>query len=255
MALPRVIPVLLLSGEGLVKTVRFDRPKYLGDPVNIVRLFNDKEADELVLLDIAATPSGRRPPFALIEKLASECFMPLCYGGGVREIGDLRTLFSIGVEKVSIGTSAMERPELVSAAAAEFGSQSVVVCLDVKRDLLGRQRVYTRGGRSKTALDPVAAAERMAAAGAGELILNSIDRDGTGAGYDLDLVKRVVQAVDVPVVACGGAATLEDFARVVHEGGASAAAAGSFFVFHGPHRAVLINYPPYEKLRALLPHA
>ena len=251
MAVPRVIPVLLLAGDGLVKTVRFREPRYLGDPVNIVRLFNDKEADELVFLDITATREGRGPRFGLVEKIATECFMPLCYGGGVRNVSDVRTLFSTGVEKVSIGTRAIDAPELLGAAAAEFGSQSVIACLDVKRDLLGRHRVYLRGGRAKTGLDPVEAARLAEEAGAGELILHSIDRDGTGAGYDLALVKRVTEAVSVPVVACGGAGKLEDLGRVVAEGGASAAAAGSLFVFHGPHRAVLINYPPYDKLRAL----
>ena len=252
MIVTRVIPCLLLRDQGLVKTVKFRQPKYLGDPINVVRIFNDKEVDELVLLDVTATPERRRPRFEFIADLASECFMPLSYGGGVRSLDDVKRLCSLGVEKVAINSYAVEHPEFVSAAAGVVGSSSLIVSIDVKRDFWGRYRVYTNGGRQATGLDPVAHAIDMERRGAGEILLNSIDRDGTMQGYDLALIRRVTQAVGVPVVACGGAARVEDLAAAVLEGGAAAAGAGSMFVFNGPHRAVLISYPPPDQLRALL---
>jgi cyclase len=249
----RVIPCLLLQNLGLVKTVRFKAPKYLGDPINVVRIFNDKEVDELVFLDITATREKKRPPFALIEKIAGQCFMPLCYGGGVRNLDDMATLFGVGVEKVAVNTHAVEEPAFVRAAADRFGSQSVIVSIDVKRSWLGRVEVVTQGGRHKTGLDPVRFAAEMEQQGAGEILLNSVDRDGTMTGYDLELIKKVTAAVSIPVVACGGAGQLEHLGAAVHQGGASAAAAGSLFVFQMPHRAVLISYPKAEQLRALFP--
>jgi imidazole glycerol-phosphate synthase subunit HisF len=247
---PRVIPVLLLRGRGLVKTVRFKDSTYLGDPINVVKIFNDKEVDELVFLDIMATPEKRRPPFDYLAEIASECFMPLGYGGGVRSLDDVKTILSVGIEKVAINSYAVENPQFVRQVAERLGSQSVVVSIDVKKNMLGRYQVMTQGGRKMTNLDPVAFAVQMAEAGAGEILLNSVDRDGTYQGYDLDLVKRVAGAVDIPVVACGGARDVADLARAVHEGGASAAAAGSMFVFTGRHRAVLISYPTERELRA-----
>lgn len=252
MIVTRVIPCLLLRNQGLVKTVKFRQPKYLGDPINVVRIFNDKEVDELVLLDITATPERRGPQFDFVADLASECFMPLAYGGGVRSVGEVKRLCSLGVEKVAINTHAVEHPEFVTAAADVVGSSSVIVSIDVKRDFWGRYRVYTNGGRVATGLDPVVHAVEMERRGAGEILLNSIDRDGTMLGYDLDLIRRVTQAVGVPVVACGGAGRVEDLAAAVQEGGAAAAGAGSMFVFKGPHRAVLISYPPPDELRGLL---
>ena len=245
----RIIPCLLLRNGGLVKTVKFRDPKYLGDPINIVRILNDKEVDELVFLDITATPERRDPPFELLAQITSECFMPLCYGGGVRDLATMRTLYAMGIEKIALNTAAVESPELISGAAKEFGAQSVIVSIDVKRKFLGGYDVLTHGGRKRTGRDPIAHARAMEQAGAGEILLNSIDRDGTMTGYDLDLVRAVADAVSIPVVACGGAATLDDLARVVNEAGASAAAAGSVFVFQGPHRAVLISYPSQERIR------
>jgi imidazole glycerol-phosphate synthase subunit HisF len=248
---PRVIPVLLLRNRGLVKTVRFEAPTYLGDPINVVKLFNDKEVDELVFLDINATVENRRPPFDYLGEIASECFMPLGYGGGVRRLDDIKTMLSVGIEKVAINSYAVENPMLVRQASDAIGSQSIVVSIDGKKDRLGRYRVVIHGGRKVTRLDPVLFAVQMAEAGAGEILLNSVDRDGTYQGYDLDLVKRVASAVDIPVVACGGARDVVDLARVVREGGASAAAAGSLFVFTGKHRAVLISYPTERELQAV----
>ncbi len=246
---PRVIPCLLLKNQGLVKTVRFKDPKYLGDPINIVKIFNDKEVDELVFLDIAATVEGREPPYALLEDIASEAFMPLGYGGGIRSLDQVRTILGLGVEKVVINTSAFENPGLVSEAAGLVGSQSVVVSMDVRKTFWGKYEVCTRGGRKATGLDPMAFAAEMERLGAGELVLNSIDRDGTMKGYDLDLIRAVTGRVNIPVVACGGAGSVADLAAAVKEGRASAAGAGSMFVFHGPHRAVLISYPKDEDLK------
>jgi cyclase len=250
MLLPRVIPCLLLRNAGLVKTIRFQDPTYLGDPINIVKIFNDKEVDELVFLDITATVEDRPPPFDLLSKVSSEAFMPLGYGGGVRRLEDVRAILSLGIEKVIINTYAAENPAFVSAAADFAGSQSVVVSIDVKRDWRGRYQVYTHGGRKATGREPVEYAAQMERAGAGELLLNSIDRDGTMQGYDLELIRRVCSAVSIPVVACGGARTVHDLAAAIHQGGASAVAAGSMFVFQGPLRAVLINFPTRDELKA-----
>ena len=249
---PRVIPCLLLKNEGLVKTVKFKDPKYLGDPINIVRIFNDKEVDELIFLDILATVENRRPNFELLGKITSECFMPLGYGGGIRTLEDVKQLLSMGVEKIVLNTSAVENPSLIRAAADYAGSQAVVISLDVKKTLLGKYEVYTRGGKKGTGLDPVKFAVEMEKQGAGELFLNSIDRDGTMQGYDLELVRRVADSVTVPVVACGGAGNIQHLAEAI-QAGASAAAAGSMFVFQGPLRGVLISYPAQAELRRVIP--
>jgi cyclase len=248
---PRVIPCLLLRGAGLVKTTRFRDPIYVGDPVNTVRIFNEKEVDELVLLDIGATVENRKPSLDMIERIASEAFMPVAYGGGIRSIDDARAVLACGVEKVVINTAAVEEPRNVREIADAYGSSSVVVCIDVRRKLLGRLEVMVRAGRTGTGLDPVAFARTAEGLGAGEILVNSIERDGTMQGYDLELVRRVARAVSVPVIACGGAGSLQDFSGALHEAGASAVAAGSFFVFHGRHRAVLVSYPTPEQLASL----
>jgi cyclase len=249
---PRVIPCLLLRGQGLVKTTRFGNPRYVGDPTNAVRIFNDKEVDELIFLDTTASREGRSPQFDLLARMTSECFMPLCYGGGVRTIADMRRLFALGIEKVAINTHAAEDPSFVREAADIFGSSSVIVSIDVRKTTFGRYEVVTLGGERKTGLDPVTFGSLMEENGAGELLVTSVDRDGTMSGYDLDLTRRVSSAVGIPVVASGGAGSLAHIAEVILEGGASAAAAGSFFVFHGPHRAVLITYPSQHELREAL---
>jgi cyclase len=251
MVIPRAIPCLLLRGNGFVKTVRFRDPTYLGDPVNIVRIFNDKEVDEVIVLDITATTERRPPRFDFVAGLASECFMPLCYGGGVSTVEEMRALFARGVEKVAVNTRAVETPELLRAAADAFGSQSIVVGIDVKRSWLGRRQVVTQAGRRGTGLDPVEHARRVEALGAGEILLTCVERDGTMDGYDLDLIRSVTSAVSIPVIAAGGAGRLEDLGAAVREGGAAAAAAGSLFVFQGRNRAVLVNYPEPAELRSL----
>lgn len=246
----RVIPALLLSNGGLVKTVRFKDPRYVGDPINAVRIFNDKEVDELAFLDISATPSASGPDFELLTRIASEAFMPFAYGGGVTTIDQVKRLFSLGVEKVILNTAAVTTPAIVSQAAALAGSCGVVGSVDVRRGLFGRYSVYTHGGRVDTKRDPVSHALALQQAGVGEILLNAIDRDGTQAGYDLDLVARVAAAVTVPVVAVGGAGTPAHFREAVSVG-AAAVAAGSLFVFRGKHRAVLITYPDYSELERI----
>lgn len=243
----RIISCLLLHENGLVKTERFRNPRYVGDPINAVRIFNEKECHELVFLDIDATRRGYRPRFDVIERIAGECFMPLAYGGGVRDLEDLRTILSLGVEKVVLNTVAFEDPEFVRRAADAFGSSTVVVSVDVKRRLWGKAEVVTKGGAGRTGMDPVSYARRMETLGAGEIILGAVDRDGTRRGYDLPLIRDVASSLSVPLVVLGGAGSLEDLRDAV-QAGASAAAAGSLFVFYGKHRAVLIQFPQDEQL-------
>ena len=218
-----------------------------------VQFFNEKEVDELVFLDITATNENRSPAFQMLAGITSECFMPLGYGGGIRSIDDIKTLLSIGIEKVILNTSAIERPALVRAAADYAGSQAVVISIDVKKNFLGKYEVWTHSGKKGTGLDPVKHAIEMEKRGAGELFVNSIDRDGTMQGYDIELIRRLSDSVSVPVVACGGAGKLQDLADAIKLGGASAVAAGSFFVFHGPLRGVLISYPSPVDLKRVLP--
>lgn len=239
----RVIPCLLLREHGLVKTRKFKDAVYLGDPVNAVRIFSEKEVDELVILDIDASREGREPNYEVIAEIAGECFMPVAYGGGVKTLEQARRLIRCGVEKVVINSAATESYDVIRAVANVFGSQAVVGSIDVKKTLLGGYRVVAKSGsvEVRTPLDKHVQA--LVDAGVGEIFLNSVDRDGMMDGYDLSLIRHVVQQVNVPVVACGGAGTIEHLAAAVHEGGATAVAAGSMFVFHGRLKAVLINYP------------
>lgn len=248
---PRVIPCLLLRGRGLYKTVKFTDPKYVGDPVNAVKIFNEKEVDELILLDITATPEQRGPNYALIEDIASECFMPLSYGGGVTSMDQVRRLHRLGVEKVSLNTAAFNDRQLVREACDTFGSSSVIAAIDVRKTLFGKYEVWTGCGRVNTKVDPVGYAEELAELGVGEILVNSIDRDGAMAGYDLPLLTKIAARVDTPVIACGGAGSLEHIREVLTGAQVSAVAAGSLFVFHGKHKAVLINYPSPGELEGL----
>lgn len=248
----RVIPALLLRGRGLVKTVRFRNPVYVGDPVNTIRIFNEKEVDEIVVLDIDATREGRGPNLPLIRELAGECFMPLAYGGGITDIAQIRALLRAGVEKVVLNTALWTQPALVTEASRLFGSQAVVASIDVRKSLLRRYRVYTASGKRDTGLDAVAAARRAEGLGAGEILLTSVDRDGTYQGYDMALIRQVTEGVSLPVVACGGASRVDDFLLAVRDGGASAVAAGSLFVFQGVHRAVLVHFPEQAMLEEQL---
>lgn len=247
----RVIPVLLLRGRGLVKTIKFQKPTYVGDPINAVRIFNDKEVDELVFLDITATIENHPPQFDLIQDIATECFMPFGYGGGIHDIETAQRLLKMGSEKVVFNSAAVNL-NLIEDAAEIFGSQSVVISIDVRRQRSGKYLVYTHSGTRNTKKTPVEFAKDVEAAGAGEIFLNSIDRDGTMEGYDLELLHSVTEIVNIPVISAGGAGNLQHFQDAVEQGGASAVAAGSMFVFHGPHRAVLINYPTQEELKKYL---
>jgi cyclase len=249
MQLPRVIPVLLLTDSGAVKTKRFSEPRYVGDPINALRVFNDKEVDEIVIVDIEAWRRRDGPNYERVSELAGECFMPLGYGGGITTLDQVRLLFRCGVEKVLLNTALHSHPDLVKRASDAVGSQSVVACIDVKRDWRGRQRVFVAGGTQDTGVDPVKWAKGAVGKGAGEIVLNSIDRDGTLCGYDLELIAAVCGAVQVPVVALGGAGGLPHMVQAVRAG-ADAAAAGSVFVFRGKHQAVLISYPKREEIRS-----
>lgn len=249
----RVIPSLLLRGRGLYKTRQFKDPKYVGDPVNAVKIFNEKEVDELILLDISATAEKKEPDFGLVEEIASECFMPLSYGGGVTTIEQMRRLYRLGVEKISLNTAAFTDRRLVEVASRTFGSSSVIVSIDTKSSLFGKREVWINGGRVNTKEDPLRYAEQLARLGAGEILVNSIDRDGTMSGYDIVFLRMLSATVGVPIIACGGAGSLEHMQEAVTEAGVTAVAAGSMFVFHGRHRAVLINYPARAVLEARLP--
>lgn len=245
----RVIPVLLIHNGGLVKSVRFKKYKYVGDPINAVKIFNEKEIDEIAILDIDATRDKRGPDMKMVKEIASEAFIPLAYGGGITNLGQVKELFALGVEKVVLNNSAVINPSLITEAASLVGSQSVVVSIDVKKPLVGKHRVFTRNGSSNTGRDPVEMAKEMEQIGAGEIFLNNIDKDGTYGSYDLDLIKKISSALTIPVIACGGAGSIEDFRQAV-QNGASAVAAGSMFVFQRPHNAVLISYPGQEELKA-----
>ena len=247
----RVIPILLFGEGGLYKTVQFTKPTYIGDPINAVKIFNEKEVDELLLLDIEASRKNRRPDFKRIAEIAGEAFMPMGYGGGVMTIEDIKQIIFAGFEKVVLGTSAIEQSDLIRKGAALVGSQSIVVSIDYKANLFGKLRVYVRGGQDSTGLDPVSYARKMEDQGAGELILHSIERDGRYTGYDTILIEQVAQAVDVPIVACGGASALADFALAI-QAGASAVAAGSIFVYRGKTKGILPNYPSQDELRTEL---
>lgn len=250
----RIIPVLLVKNKGLVKTVQFREPKYVGDPLNAVRIFNEKEADELTVLDIDATKDNREPDYRMIEQLASECRMPLCYGGGVKTVDQAKRILGLGVEKIALSSVAVDSPALISELAKQVGRQSVVVVMDVKREkgLFGsRYDIYTHNGTRRLKMNPVEFAEKMQAEGAGEVMVNSIDCDGMMQGYDLELIHKVKSAISVPLTALGGAGSLDDIRKLIATEGLIGAAAGSLFVFKGKYRAVLINYPCAEEKRGL----
>ena len=251
MFLPRVIPVLLLKSKGLVKTVKFKGPKYIGDPINAVKIFNDLKADELVFFDITASKEGRTVSVDLVKDIGDEAFMPFGVGGGISNIKQIEQLLKAGAEKVIINTNAVLNRELIEEASKNFGSQSIVVALDVKKTLFGKYECWIKDGSENTKAHPVDLAKKVENLGAGELVVNSIDFDGMMTGYNIDLIKSIAEIVSVPVVACGGAGNLEHLKQCYYEGQAHALSAGSMFVFHGPRRAVLINYPSKSELKQL----
>ncbi len=244
---PRIIPTLLIDDRDLIKTVRFDRRTYLGDPVNAVKIFNRKGIDELSVLDIGATKNNREPDYELLKDIASEAFMPLSYGGGVKTIDQIHDLLAIGYEKIVLNTSAVKEPQLITNAAELFGSQSIVVSIDAKKDVNGYS-CYIADGNEKTTFSPVELAVRAQQLGAGEIVINSIDNDGMMQGYDIELVKSVVESVSIPVIAIGGAGGIQDLKKVISEAHAHAASGGSMFVFYGKLKAVLITAPSENEL-------
>jgi len=246
----RVIPCLLLRNRGLVKTLRFKNPRYVGDPINVVRIFNEKEVDELMVLDIMASKVPHEPDYEMIEQIAGECFMPLCYGGGVRTVEQARRLFALGVEKICLQTAALHDISIITELADRFGSQAVVVSIDIKRNWRGLPQLYAAASGKTLGRHWLDYLHSAVSAGAGEVLLNSVDRDGTMSGMDLDLIRRAATELSVPLVAVGGVGSLTDI-KAATDAGASAVAAGAFFVFHGPHRAVLISYPRYQELEDL----
>jgi cyclase len=243
----------LVKDKGLVKTVNFRNPKYVGDPINAVRIFNEKEVDELIVLDIDATAENRGPDYKMITLLAAECRMPLCYGGGVKTSDQVQKIVQLGVEKVAISSAAVENPNLVTEAAKCVGNQSVVVVLDVKKRLIGNKyEVYTHNALIKTGKSMIELAQQVESLGAGEIVINSIDNDGTMKGYDLTLVEKIRNSISVPLSILGGAGSLKDIGQLINKHGIIGAAAGSLFVFKGVYRAVLINYPNRSEKELLI---
>ncbi len=243
MLLPRIIPVLLIRNKGLVKTTQFKNDKYVGDPLNAVRIFNEKKVDELTVFDIDASTKGLEPDFGLIEKLAAECRMPLCYGGGINNVSDANRILSLGVEKVSISSSAHLNPQIISDLSNQVGSQSVVVTLDIKKKFFGGYEVYINNGQKNTKKNPISLAKEYQDLGAGEIIINSIDRDGMMNGYELDIINEIKKNIKIPLTCVGGAGSLKDIAKLIDQEKLVGAAAGSLFVFKGKYKAVLITYP------------
>jgi len=254
----RIIPCLLLKEGLLVKTIQFQNPCHIGEPIYAIKIFNDYEVDELMIVDIMVSRGENKNilknkiPLDLISKISDESCMPVTYGGGIQSINDLKALFNAGIEKACINSCAIENPSFIREAAREFGSQSIMVALDIKQHPDGTYEVFTHGGTVPLHVDPITCAIQMAQQGAGEILLNSIDRDGTMQGYDIPLIRTVTSAVNIPVIALGGARTMDDFSKVLHEGGASAAAAGSMFVYFGRKRAVLINYPSRDEIEKII---
>lgn len=250
---PRIIPCLLVHNRGLVKTVNFKNPKYVGDPINAVKIFNEKEVDELIVVDIDATVLGREPDFTMIKNLAAECRMPLCYGGGVKSVNQAKMIINLGAEKVAISSAAIDNPKLVSEIAEAVGRQSVIVILDVKeKGLFGQYELFTHNGTISTGKNPRDFAIEIEKLGVGEIVINSIDNDGMMEGYDMKLIQSIREAVSVPITALGGAGNLNDIKNLINKFGIMGAAAGSLFVFKGVYKAVLINYPKQAEIRELL---
>ncbi|MBI5038119.1 MAG: imidazole glycerol phosphate synthase subunit HisF [Candidatus Kerfeldbacteria bacterium] len=246
----RAIPCLLKKGSSLVKTKQFGELQYIGDPVNTIQIFNNLAADEIIVLDITASVERRSPDLEFISQLTDECFMPFAYGGGVRTIDDMKRIFSLGVEKIIICSYAVESPQFIKDAALQFGNQSIIVSIDVKKNFLGRYHVYTHSATIDTKRNPVDFAQEMERSGAGEIFLNSINNDGMMHGFDLELINDISKVITIPLIACGGAGTLAHIKQAI-DAGATAVAAGSLFVYQNGNRAVLINYPERQELDAL----
>lgn len=248
---PRIIPCLLVHNNGLVKTVKFKEGKYVGDPINAVKIFNEKEADELMVLDIDATVNNNEPDYSLIEKLANESRMPLCYGGGIKNKEQAEKIFSLGIEKIAISSASIENPGLITEISEAVGSQSVVVVIDVKKKMFGGYEVYTHNATKKHKINLEDFINEIQKLGCGEIVLNSVDNDGVMKGYDLKLVEYLKPLVRVPLTILGGASNIKDIKKIIEKFGIIGCAAGSIFVFKGKYKAVLINYPTWEERKEL----
>ncbi|MDQ0782860.1 AglZ/HisF2 family acetamidino modification protein [Chryseobacterium sp. W4I1] len=249
---PRIIPSLLIQDNGLVKTVNFKNPKYVGDPINAVKIFNEKEVDELAIFDIDATTKGLEPNYSLIERIANQSRMPLCYGGGVKTVEQAQRIFGLGIEKIALSSAVLEHPDLITQIADRVGAQSVIVVLDVKKKLFGGYEVYTHNGKKGTGINPFDFIEKAQRLGAGEIVINSIDQDGVMKGYDMSLIEKAREKTSLPMTVLGGAGSLDDIKKVIDKHKIIGVAAGSLFVFKGKYKAVLINYPIKEEKENLL---
>ncbi|WP_417559033.1 AglZ/HisF2 family acetamidino modification protein [Mesoflavibacter zeaxanthinifaciens] len=248
----RVIPCLLLKDDSLVKTINFKKPGYIGDPVNTARIFNELEVDELAVLDITATNNKRQPNFKILSELANECFMPLAYGGGIRTFDDAKKMFQIGIEKVIINTITFDKPEFITQLAAHFGNQAIVVAIDVKKNMFGKYQVFSNSGRKKQKVNVIDWAKKLEQLGAGEILLTAIHQEGTWNGFDIELIESITNAVDIPVIANGGAANLKDIEQVVKKGNASAVSLGSMVVYQNKGMGVLVNFPNRKELESAI---
>ena len=240
---PRIIPVLLYQDGGLVKTVKFKDPKYIGDPLNAVRIYNEKEADELIFLDIDSTVKNISPNYKLIERIANQARMPICYGGGIKTTDQAKKIFSLGIEKIALSSEALLNPSIITEIASKVGSQSVVIVLDIKRNLLGRYGLYTHNGTKKSKVDLKIYVKNLYELGAGEIVINNIDRDGLMKGYDIDLVSYISSLTNLPITTVGGVGNVEHFQYILKKCDITGLGSGSLFVFKGKYKAVLINYP------------
>ncbi len=248
----RVMPCLLLMENGLYKTINFKKPSYVGDPINAIKIFNDKEVDELVFLDITATENKKVPNYKLIEDIASECFMPLAYGGGISTLAQAKRIFEIGVEKIALNNAAIQNPKLINEIAAIYGSQAIIISIDYKKNFWGKMEVYGNRGSKSTKINPVDFAIQMEAAGAGELLITAIEKEGTWSGFDVDMIAAITSKVNIPVIANGGASNLNDIKKVVKEGKASAVTLGSMSVYQKQGLGVLINFPKRADILEIL---
>ena len=248
----RIIPCLLLKDDSLVKTVNFKKPAYIGDPVNTARIFNELEVDELTLLDISATSNKKKPNFKILAELANECFMPLAYGGGINDFEDAKKIFQIGIEKVIINSIAFSKPAFITELAEHFGNQAIVASIDVKKNMFGKYQVFSNSGTKKQKVDPVAWAQELEQLGAGEILLTAIHQEGTWMGFDINIIEKISNAVNIPVIANGGASSIEDIEKAVKQGNASAVSLGSMVVYQNKGMGVLVNFPDTEKLNKVL---
>ena len=248
----RIIPCLLLKDDSLVKTVNFKKPAYIGDPVNTARIFNELEVDELTLLDISATNNKKKPNFKILAELAKECFMPLAYGGGINDFEDAKKIFQIGIEKVIINSIAFSKPAFITELAEHFGNQAIVASIDVKKNMFGKYQVFSNSGTKKQKVDPVAWAQELEQLGAGEILLTAIHQEGTWNGFDINIIEKISNAINIPVIANGGASSIEDIEKAVKQGNASAVSLGSMVVYQNKGMGVLVNFPDTEKLNKVL---